>query len=66
MTDETTAVETAQDPQPEQPNGVLVVRNFDESGRPSVDVMPLGDVRITEIERILKMGIHETARALEG
>lgn len=62
MTQEEETVEAA--PEPQQPNGVLVTREFNEQGFPVVNVTPLGDVRVTEIERILKDALRETERAL--
>lgn len=49
------AEQETQEETPAQPNGVLVLRNFNEDGLPSVDIQTLGDVKVTEIETILKM-----------
>lgn len=42
-----------------QTNGVLVVRQFTEQGQPVVGITPLGDVKVTEIPVILKLGLKE-------
>jgi hypothetical protein len=41
----------------EQPNAVLVQRIEGEDGQLSVEVQTLGNVRITEIETVLKLGL---------
>lgn len=67
--DEVTQVTEEQAPETEQGethNGVLVERQFAPDGLPQVRVTPLGDVRVTEIERILKDALRETERALGG
>jgi ACT domain-containing protein len=53
-------VETSDEPSedaPEQPNGVLIVRIEDEEGNISTDTVPLGNVKATEVQTIIELGL---------
>jgi hypothetical protein len=50
--------------QEQQTNGVLVVRAFDEQGKPLVAVQALGDVKVTEIPVLLALARKEFDSAL--
>ncbi len=41
------------------PNGVLVLRVVEDDGRISTTTQPLGDVKVTEIQTILELGIQD-------
>jgi hypothetical protein len=39
------------------PNAVLIVRVEDEQGNVSTDAVPLGDVKPTEVQTIIELGL---------
>jgi hypothetical protein len=40
-----------------QPEGVLVIKNTDEDGNIFTEIVPVGDVRMTEVQTILELGV---------
>lgn len=40
------------------PDGVLIVKNVDEQGNLSVNVVPTGNVQITEVQTIIEVGLR--------
>ena len=54
---EQNAAMAAPETEQEQPNAVLVQRIEGEDGQLSVEVQTVGNVRITEIETVLKLGL---------
>lgn len=42
----------------EQPNAVVVLREFAEDGGVQTKVVISGDIRITEVETILRLGLN--------
>ena len=54
---EQNAAMAAPETKQEQPNAVLVQRIEGEDGQLSVEVQTVGNVRITEIETVLKLGL---------
>lgn len=49
----------------ETPNGVIIVREVGDDGNIGVQVRALGDVKITEIDTILKLAGKQVREALE-
>lgn len=43
---------------PEDLNGVLIRRTFNETGNADVAIQLLGDVKITEVQTILKLALR--------
>ncbi len=41
----------------EQPNAVLILRIEDDAGNISTDAVPLGDVKATEVQTIIELGL---------
>lgn len=41
----------------EQPNGVLIVRVEEENGAVNTDTVPLGDVKPTEVQTVIELGL---------
>jgi hypothetical protein len=42
---------------PEQPNAVLVLRTVKDNGDIECDAVPLGDVKVTEVQTVLELGL---------
>lgn len=63
------AAEAAEEATPEAQevpaNGVFVIRNFDAEGQLGVDVQAVGDVKVTEIPTILRLGTRLVDSKLE-
>lgn len=63
-TDESGSVEL-EPSEASQPNGVLVLRQLDENGNLSTPIQLTGDVKITEVETILKLALKTIKEALK-
>lgn len=53
-----------QEVEPESPNGVFVSRDIAEDGTISTNLQMVGDVKITELETILKVALRTVTSKL--
>lgn len=58
------AATTVEEPQADSINGVVIIRKIDEAGNISADLQLLGDMKVTELETVLKVAQRTVASQL--